>query len=162
MKENTDYKTSSRADYPIFREHEIVGVTLVRLTKPSDSLKTKSQMMKLTKRYPTRNPFQLSNSTESIVINRHSGFMSSVDELVQERSIASSSTQTVNLSDEPSYDESPPSYNEYKRSARCEEDLSNPPPSYSNKVALCRPSGVDQLAAWLVSRTSWTLRKKEE
>jgi hypothetical protein len=125
--------------------------------------------MRFTKRRPKRKFFQLSmlsNHSETIVINRDSVFTSSVHSLLFPRSsiqMSSSSTSTLSVSaaEVVSYDESPPSYQEHERSARCKEDLLNPAPSYTSKSVLCQPSGADQLAEWLVARTSRALRKKE-
>jgi hypothetical protein len=125
--------------------------------------------MRFTKRNPTRKLLQLSilsNRSETFVTRRGSVFMSSVHSLIRPRSMvqmASSSTSTLIVSTEDvnSYDESPPSYQEHERSARCVEDLRNPAPSYTSKSVLCQPSGADQLAEWLVARTSRVLRKNE-
>ena len=56
------------------------------------------------------------------------------------------------------YDYPLPTYLESKLSPRCEEDISNPAPSYNaNKVAI--QSGADKLAEWFTAETRRMFRK---
>src|SRR5437868_2337397 len=54
-----------------------------------------------------------------------------------------------------------PSYKEHRRSPRCEEDIFHPAPSYRSHFVGAKPSGADQLANWLVARTSNKGRKSK-
>jgi len=54
-----------------------------------------------------------------------------------------------------------PSYKEHRRSPRCEEDIFHPAPSYRSHFVGSRPSGADQLANWLVARTTSKGRKSK-
>ena len=50
-----------------------------------------------------------------------------------------------------------PTYRESKRSPRCEEDISNPAPSYGTAITT---DGADQIAQWLALETRRFFRRQ--
>jgi len=73
--------------------------------------------------------------------------------------IEHSNRETMNyiLYEEVKYDYLLPSYAESKRSPRCEEDISNPAPTYGKLPAI--QSGADKLAEWFTMETRRIFRK---
>ena len=64
-----------------------------------------------------------------------------------------SNTFFMFLNEDANYTDILPTYCESKRSPRCEEDISNPAPSYEPPKRVTIQSGADKLAEWLTFET---------